>query len=97
MKNTPLWRWLPAAAVLAAALPTASLSAQKLAIEKTHDVSGKAKRGFLDDVNINEPANKVDLVFCTKATNRKVKFETYTSTASSISRAWTRARSPWRR
>ena len=77
MKNTPLRRWLPAAAVLAATLPCATVSAQKLAIEKTHDVSGKAKRGFLDEVNVNEAANKVDLVFCTKSTNRKVKFETY--------------------
>lgn len=77
MQNIALGRWLPAAAVLATALFPAPLLAQKLAIEKTHDVSGKAKRGFLDDVNINEAANKVDLVFCTKANNRKVKFETY--------------------
>ena len=77
MNTTAPGRWLPAAAVLAAALLPAPLLAQKLAIEKTHDVSGKAKRGFLDDVNINEGANKVDLVFCTKATNRRVKFETY--------------------
>ena len=77
MKNATLRRWLPAAAVLAATLPLSTVSAQKLAIEKTHDVSGKAKRGFLDDVNVNEGTNKVDLVFCTKATNRKVKFETY--------------------
>ena len=77
MKNAVFGRWLPALAALAAVLPTAPLLAQKLAIEKTHDVSGKAKRGFLDDVNVNEASNKVDLVFCTKATNRKVKFETY--------------------
>lgn len=77
MTNAPLRRWLPAVAVLATALPLATVSAQKLAIEKTHDVSGKAKRGFLDDVSVNEAANKVDLTFCTKANNRKVKFETY--------------------
>ena len=77
MKNAAFGCWLPALAALAAALPSTPLLAQKLAIEKTHDVSGKAKRGFLDDVNVNEAANKVDLVFCTKATNRKVKFETY--------------------
>ena len=77
MNTTTRGRWLPAVAVLAAALLPAPLLAQKLAIEKTHDISGKAKRGFLDDVNINEGANKVDLVFCTKATNRRVKFETY--------------------
>ena len=77
MNTSAPGRWLPAAAVLATALLPAPLLAQKLAIEKTHDVSGKAKRGFLDDVNINEGANKVDLVFCTKATNRRVKFETY--------------------
>ena len=55
----------------------APATAQKLSIEKTHDVSGKSKRGFLDDVKIDEPTNKVDLTFVTKSTNRKVKFETY--------------------
>ena len=64
-----------AVAVLALAGTTAT--AQKLSVEKTHDVSGKAKRGFLDDVTVNEASNKVDLTFCTKSTNRKVKFETY--------------------
>ena len=54
MNTSAPGRWLPAAAVLATALFPAPLLAQKLAIEKTHDVSGKAKRGFLDDVNINE-------------------------------------------
>ncbi|WP_201984435.1 hypothetical protein [Hymenobacter rubidus] len=77
MSHSALGRWLPATAVLAAALLPAPLLAQKLAIEKTHDVSGKAKRGFLDEVKVDEAANKVDLTFCTKATNRKVKFETY--------------------
>ncbi|MBF9142750.1 hypothetical protein [Hymenobacter properus] len=76
MKPHAPGRWLPAVAVVAALLPAPTL-AQKLALEKTHDVSGKAKRGFLDDVKIDEPTNKVDLVFCTKANNRKVKFETY--------------------
>ena len=76
MKNVFIGCWLPALAVLTA-LPAAPLRAQKLAIEKTHDVSGKAKRGFLDEVKVDEPANKVDLTFCTKANNRKVKFETY--------------------
>jgi hypothetical protein len=76
MKNATLFRCLPALALLAAA-PTVPLCAQKLAIEKTHDVSGKAKRGFLDDVQVNEPADKIDLTFCTRSTNRKVKFETY--------------------
>ena len=70
-------RLLPALALAAALLPAAPALAQKLAVEKTHDITGKARRGFLDDVHVNEAANKVDLVFCTKATNRKVKFETY--------------------
>ncbi|WP_210518254.1 hypothetical protein [Hymenobacter terricola] len=74
MKNAPFRRWLPAAAALVVALPIAPLPTQKLAIEKLHDVLGKAKRGFPDDVNVNEAANKVDLVFCPKATNRKVRF-----------------------
>ena len=38
MNTTARGRWLPAAAVLAAALLPAPLLAQKLAIEKTHDV-----------------------------------------------------------
>ncbi|QHJ07578.1 hypothetical protein [Hymenobacter busanensis] len=68
----PTFYLLPA--LLLAAVPA---SAQKLALEKTHNVSGKAKRGFLDDVQVNEAADKLDLTFVTKSTNRKVKFETY--------------------
>lgn len=77
MKTLTISRPVLAIALLAIAAPTAPVLAQKLAIEKTQDVSGKAKRGFLDDVKVDESANKVDLTFCTKATNRKVKFETY--------------------
>ena len=71
MKNTAT-SWLSAAAVLA--LTAAPALAQKLALEKTYAISGKAKRGFLDDVKIDESADKVDLKFCTKANDRKVKF-----------------------
>lgn len=63
--------------VLLLAAGTAPALAQKLALEKTQDVSGKAKRGFLDDVRVDEAANRLDLTFVTKSTNRKVKFETY--------------------
>jgi hypothetical protein len=51
--------------------------AQELSIEKTYEITGKANRGFLGDVAIDEPGNKVELTYCTKSTDRKAKFETY--------------------
>ncbi|MBC7485609.1 MAG: hypothetical protein H7282_02515 [Cytophagaceae bacterium] len=51
--------------------------AQKLDKEATIDISGKAKRGYLGNVIVDDSREQLDLVFVTKATNRKVKFEAY--------------------
>ena len=72
----PLWSWLPAVAVLAG-LPNASLLAQKLDLEKFQDVSGKAKRGYLEDVQVDNASGKIDLRFITKSTTKEVASQTY--------------------
>ncbi|WP_035562325.1 hypothetical protein [Hymenobacter sp. IS2118] len=51
--------------------------AQRLEVEKTHDVSKKAKRGYLSDVTVNQAAGKVDLLFVTKSTEKLVATQTY--------------------
>lgn len=51
--------------------------AQELDLEKTYGISGKAKRGMLKNIEVDEPANTVDLTYVTKSNNRKAKFETY--------------------
>lgn len=52
-------------------------SAQKLSIEKTYEITGKANRGYLGNINIDEGKNLVELTYVTKASDTKVKFETY--------------------
>ncbi|QIX62843.1 hypothetical protein HER32_17350 [Hymenobacter sp. BT18] len=61
---------------LAAMLGT-PVFAQHLEVEKTHDVSGKAKRGYLSEVNVNNEAGKVDMLFVTKSTDKQVATQTY--------------------
>ncbi len=51
--------------------------AQKLSIEKTYEITGKANRGYLGNINIEEPKNLLELTFVTKANDKQVKFETY--------------------
>lgn len=51
--------------------------AQKLSIEKTYEITGKANRGYLGNINIDEPKNLMELTFVTKANDKQVKFETY--------------------
>ena len=53
------------------------ISAQELDVEKTYQISGKAKRGMLKNVAIDESSNNVDLTYVTKSNNKKAKFETY--------------------
>lgn len=52
-------------------------SAQKLASENTIELTGKAKRGYLGNVVVDDAKQQLDLVFVTKSTNRKVKFDVY--------------------
>lgn len=51
--------------------------AQKLSIEKTYEITGKANRGYLGHINIDEPNNLLELTYVTKSTDKKAKFETY--------------------
>ncbi|HUM47223.1 MAG TPA: hypothetical protein PLD84_09855, partial [Chitinophagales bacterium] len=51
--------------------------AQQLSIEKTYEITGKANRGYLGHVNIDEPKNLLELTFVTKASEKVAKFETY--------------------
>ena len=43
--------------------------AQKLALEKTYEITGKAKRGYLDDVQYDPATKTTMLSFVTKSTN----------------------------
>ncbi|MBK9731058.1 MAG: hypothetical protein IPO83_07200 [Chitinophagaceae bacterium] len=52
-------------------------NAQKLSIEKTYEITGKANRGYLGNINIDEPKNLLELTFVTKANDKQAKFETY--------------------
>jgi hypothetical protein len=60
-----------------------SSAAQKLEAENTYEISGKANRGYLGDVIIDEPANDIGLTFVTKANEKMAKFETYHFDATS--------------
>ena len=54
-----------------------SIHGQQLSIEKTYEITGKANRGFLGDIHIDESAGVVELTYCTKSNDRVAKFETY--------------------
>jgi hypothetical protein len=57
--------------------------AQKLALEKTYEITGKSKRGYLDDVQYDPGTRQTMLSFVTKSTNNftgsktKVKYQNY--------------------
>ncbi len=64
-------------ALLAVTLFFGSGKAQTLSLEKTYEITGKANRGYLGNINIDEANNLVELTYVTKATETKAKFETY--------------------
>jgi len=51
--------------------------AQSLEAENIYEISGKANRGYLGDVTIDEPGNDIALTFVTKSNDKMAKFETY--------------------
>lgn len=65
------------AMLIAFALLTWQAHAQKLEIEKTYEITGKANRGYLGNINIDEPKNLLELTFVTKSSDKLAKFETY--------------------
>lgn len=52
-------------------------TAQVLEVEKTYEISGKAKRGALAQVEYDKEAQVYSLIYVTKSTARKAKFQTY--------------------
>lgn len=52
-------------------------NAQSLEKEQTVDVSKKAARGTLGHVETNDASREISLVYVTKSSARKIKFETY--------------------
>jgi hypothetical protein len=53
------------------------ISKAQLAAEKTHDVSKKARNGYLGNVVVDDTKKQFDMVFVTKSTNKKIKFDVY--------------------
>lgn len=51
--------------------------AQKLAAEKTIEVSERKERGYLGNVIADDTKQQLDLVYVTKTTNKKIKFKAY--------------------
>lgn len=51
--------------------------AQKLDLEKTYEITGKSKRGYLGKVIYDESTKVYSLIYVTKSTETKIKFETY--------------------
>ncbi len=51
--------------------------AQTIELEKTYEISGKAKRGYLGGVEFDETSQIYSLTYVTKSTNKIGRFETY--------------------
>ncbi|GDX52333.1 hypothetical protein LBMAG27_13800 [Bacteroidota bacterium] len=51
--------------------------AQTLSLEKIYEITGKANRGYIGNINIDEASNLIELTYVTKANDTKAKFETY--------------------
>jgi hypothetical protein len=54
------------------------LFAQMEVLEKQHDISRKAKKGYLGSVEPNHAANTFDMIYVLPSSDKKVKLETYT-------------------
>ena len=63
------------AIILLASTPNAM--AQTVETEKTYEISGKAKRGYLAKVDYDPKTQECTLYFVTKANDRRIKFEVY--------------------
>jgi hypothetical protein len=63
--------------IMAVFISCYSTNAQKLELEKTYEITGKSKRGYLGKVEYDAAAKVYSLIYVTKSTERKVKFETY--------------------
>lgn len=63
-------------AITGLSLSSVNSNAQTIKNEKTYEISGKAKRGTL--ANVEMSGSNYVLYYCTKANDRKMKFEVYT-------------------
>jgi len=55
-----------------------ALQAQMQVLEKDHDISRKARKGFLGSVEKNEASGTFDMIYVLKSNDKKVITETYT-------------------
>ncbi|GAB4124316.1 MAG: hypothetical protein OHK0045_11380 [Raineya sp.] len=58
-------------------LSSGLLQAQTVELEKTHELSKRAKRGYLYHVNQDTETGNVDLIFITSQNSRRIKMEIY--------------------
>lgn len=65
------------AIVFAILFAAPTLYAQKVEMEKTYEISSKAKRGYLGGVEFDEASQIYSLTYVTKSTNKVGRFETY--------------------
>lgn len=65
------------AAIFIGLMATYVVSAQTVEVEKTHELSKRAKRGYLYHVNIDKQTGGVDLIFITSQNKRRIKLEIY--------------------
>ncbi|MEZ5037816.1 MAG: hypothetical protein R2760_10060 [Chitinophagales bacterium] len=52
--------------------------AQNEVLEKSYDISRKAKRGYLGGTEVNDQKQTFDMIYVLPSSARKVKIETYT-------------------
>jgi hypothetical protein len=75
MKNlaTKLWQFF----AITFLMFSFQISAQSPELEKTYALSGKAKRGYLGQVEYDQATQIYTLTYVTKSTEKKAKFEVY--------------------
>ena len=57
---------------------TNNIYAQLNIVEKSHDISRKARKGYLGNIESNLDKNTFDMTYVLKSNNRKIITETYT-------------------
>lgn len=63
--------------VLAILLWAGAATAQSLEVDKTYEITGKSRRGYLGKVNYDEATGHTELIFVTKSTDKLMKLEHY--------------------
>ncbi|MCS6796360.1 MAG: hypothetical protein RMJ97_02495 [Raineya sp.] len=58
-------------------LSSLALQAQTVEVEKMHELSKRAKRGYLQHVNQDAETGNIDLIFITSQNQRRIKMEIY--------------------